>query len=294
MQNKKIIITGASGFIGKHLLERLLANNYDILALKRPESVTNVASRNVIWTSLDEIQDHAFIEDGIEAVIHLATDYGRSERGGIIAQYDCNVLLPLRLMEIAKSKKIPLFISADTFFGKFERNYSYMKSYILSKRHFKELATEFLKDSDTGFANLRLEHVYGDGDGEKKFIPFIVGALSSSTESVKCTSAMQRRDFIYVEDVVNAFIHVLNYHPSNKNIEYEVGTGQSHTLKEMIEEIKLQIKSNTPIQYGAIMMRDDEIMESRADLTNLNKLGWHPVYSLKAGVKKMLSKEKKI
>ncbi|MGY5956333.1 NAD-dependent epimerase/dehydratase [Kosakonia sp. BK9b] len=294
MLNKKIILTGASGFIGKHLLVKLLAEGYTVLALKRPESAISTRTENVVWINIDDVESHPFFQDGVDAIIHLATDYGRGEKKGVTSQYECNVLLPLRLMEIAAMNKIPLFISADTFFGKFEEQYSYMKTYMLSKRHFREVAREFLLNTDTGFANLRLEHVYGEGDGAKKFIPFIISALVDTAEEVKCTSGVQRRDFIYVEDVINAFMAVLRRHPARQFVEYEVGTGQSHSLKEMIEEIKCQLKSVTPVNYGAMKLRDDEIMDSKADLTNLNKLGWHPSYSLKEGVKKMLSKEKSI
>ncbi|WP_353614661.1 NAD(P)-dependent oxidoreductase [Mangrovibacter phragmitis] len=290
MLSKKIILTGASGFIGKHLLTKLLEDNYHVLALKRPESNKVVCAENLIWANINDVENHSFINGGVDAIIHLATDYGRSDEGGVISQYMCNVLLPLRLVELARLKKIPLFISADSFFGKYE--YSYMKTYILSKKHFKELAEELLRDSATGFANLRLEHVYGEGDGSKKFIPFIVHALKTSKEQIKCTSGVQRRDFVYVEDVINAFIYVLKYHPSNRLVEYEVGTGESHSLKEMIEELKEQLKSDAPVKYGAIQLRNDEILDSKANIDNLNKLGWHPVYSLKDGVKKMLNKEK--
>lgn len=287
---KKVILTGARGFIGKHMLNRLLADNYHVVALKRPGTEVTSTSENVEWISFNDLECNKDKLKDIHGIIHLATDYGRTGENPLISQLQCNVLLPLQLLELARQNNIPRFLSADTFFGKFEAQYKYMKSYIMSKRHFKELAFDFASQSDVAIANVRLEHVYGEGDGANKFIPFVISSLKKDNEILKCTSAVQRRDFVYVDDVVDAFICILNHSPTDNFIEYEVGCGTSHKLKEMIEEIKLQMASCTEIEYGAVPMRSDEIMDSVADLTQLNAIGWSPKYDLRSGIREMLRK----
>ncbi|EDM2890084.1 CDP-abequose synthase, partial [Salmonella enterica subsp. enterica serovar Typhimurium] len=62
---------------------------------------------------------------------------------------------------------------------------------------------------DISFVNMRLEHVYGPGDGENKFIPYIIDCLNKKQSCVKCTTGEQIRDFIFVDDVVNAYLTIL-------------------------------------------------------------------------------------
>ncbi|EAA5526345.1 CDP-abequose synthase, partial [Salmonella enterica] len=67
------------------------------------------------------------------------------------------------------------------------------------------------------------------------------------------------------------------------------GTGKSIELKEVFEIIKKETHSSSKINYGAVAMRDDEIMESHANTSFLTRLGWSAEFSIEKGVKKMLS-----
>ncbi|MCM7588842.1 NAD-dependent epimerase/dehydratase [Enterobacter chuandaensis] len=280
-------MTGATSFIGTHLLECLIEEGYSVTALKRPTSEPTVVNALIQWMNINDIERLCNPSESFNSIIHIATDYGRNG-SPMSEQYKCNVLLPLKLLELMPVFKTKLFISTDSFFGKYEKNYGYMRSYMASKRHFLELSKIYAEEhKDVCFINLRLEHVYGERDKAGKLIPNVINKMKND-ENVDCTTAEQKRDFIYIDDVVSAYMKVLNETHSSGYYDVEVGTGQSVELKKVFELIKKEINSNSKINYGAIKMRDDEIMESHANTSFLTRLGWHAKYSLSEGLEKML------
>ncbi len=285
--NKKILMTGATSFVGTHLLLSLIKEGYSIIALKRPSTEPTIANDLIEWVNISDIERRFELHENIHAIIHIATDYGR-DGTSILEQYKCNVLLPARLLELMPTIKSKLFISTDSFFGKYEKQYGYMRSYMASKRHFVELSKIYVEEHpDVCFINLRLEHVYGEKDKAGKLIPYIINKMKDN-EYIDCTTAKQKRDFIYIDDVVSAYLKILQEDINPGHYDVEVGTGRSVELKEVFEMIKKETNSMSKINYGAIAMRNDEIMESHADTSFLNRLGWNAEFSLQKGIEKML------
>ncbi|MEZ2576025.1 NAD-dependent epimerase/dehydratase family protein [Buttiauxella ferragutiae] len=287
MLKQTILMTGATSFIGTHLLAKLVNEGYRVIALKRPESGPTFISDMVKWVDITSIDSTPGMLNDIYSIIHIATDYGRTG-SSLVEQYICNVVLPLKLLELMSEYDIKRFVSTDSFFGKFEKDYAYMRTYIASKRHFVDLCKIYASEHpQISIQNLRLEHVYGEKDKLNKLIPFIINKLKNN-ETIDCTLAMQKRDFIYINDVVSAYLKILNNDFSSGYFEFEVGTGTAFTLKTMFETLKLKMNSTSQINYGSITMREDEIMESVADTSALNRLGWSAKYSLNDGVDSML------
>ncbi|WNJ81163.1 NAD-dependent epimerase/dehydratase [Cedecea neteri] len=287
MLQPKILMTGATSFVGTHVLTQLVKDGYQIVALKRPSSVPTLINNLVEWVDLAEIDNNQSLLANVTAIIHIATDYGRKD-SSLVAQQMCNVILPSKLLELMPKHGVKRFISTDSFFGKYEHQYGYMRSYMASKRHFAEISKIFAEENPSiSIQNLRLEHVYGENDKVNKFIPFIVEKLKSG-EEINCTIATQKRDFIYIKDVVSAYKHVLNSELEPGYKEFEVGTGETAELRTIIEIIKNKLESESQINYGAIALRDDEIMASVADISSLKKLGWIPKHSLAEGIESML------
>jgi nucleoside-diphosphate-sugar epimerase len=287
MLQPKILMTGATSFVGTHVLTQLVKDGYQIVALKRPSSVPTLINKVVEWVDLSDVDNNPLLLANVTAIIHIATDYGRKD-SSLAAQQMCNVILPLKLLELMPKHGVKRFISTDSFFGKYEHQYGYMRSYMASKRHFTELSRIFADENPSiCIQNLRLEHVYGENDKADKFIPFIVEKLKGG-EEINCTIATQKRDFVYIKDVVSAYTHVLNSELEPGYKEFEVGGGETTELRAIIEIIKNKLKSESNINYGAIALREDEIMESVADISSLKKLGWIPKYSLAEGIESML------
>lgn len=279
IENKVVIVTGASGFIGSHLVKRLIKDNYSIIAITRSINQSKLIHEDrLTWCEWAELEGIFCQYNDIVAVIHLATAYGRNDEN-IIDVFDANVVKPLKLLELAVKYGVAKFISTDSFFSKEKFNYQYLRSYILSKITFAKWGRFFSDElKKIKFINMRLEHVFGPGDAEGKFIPFIMDEIRNNRLPINCTEGNQKRDFIFVDDVVSAYVVVLNsLYDSTCYVEHEVGMGESIELKDFIEKIKLEMGSvNVKINYGTLPMREYEIMDSKADNTSLIALGWQP------------------
>lgn len=287
---QSVILTGASGFIGSHLVNRLIELGFLVIAVTR--SLEKSASRqgdNLFWIQWSDIEDF-LLKNRLSpiAIMHLATAYGRNNES-LASIEEANVIMPLNLLELAVKHKIKKFINTDSYFTKPEFNYQYMRPYIITKDSFRKWGEFASGHNDLHFVNMRLEHVYGPGDGKGKFIPYIIESLYTNKDFIECTDCTQKRDFIYIDDVVSAYITILNKDLPSKYLECEVGCGVSIPLRDFLEKIKeIKHETKTIFKFGSLKQRDNEIMESKAEISLLESLGWKPEVEYLAGISKTL------
>jgi len=293
-------MTGATGFLGSHLASTLLNAGHTVIILKRSFSNTwriNEFLNDVFFYDIDHVDlDQPFREHGdINAVIHTATNYGR--KGGKATEvFESNLVFPLRLLEIATTYNTRIFMNTDTFFNKDStRNYEYLNFYSLSKRQFEEWGRQFALSNNSLFINIKLEHIYGPNDDPSKFTTYIVQSCINNMDKLELTPGEQKRDFIYIDDAVNAFLKILNISDSIKEYfqEYNVGTGNSESIRHFVEIAHSLTHSSTKLFWGTLPYRENEIMESHADISKIINIGWSPKYDIFEGLKKMIGYEKK-
>lgn len=132
--------------------------------------------------------------------------------------------------------------------------------------------------------------MYGPEDNESNLVSYVIKGCLNNTETLNLTAGEQQRDFIYVEDVVSAYVFLLsNLNKITENYtEYELGCGQSISLRQFVETIQSITNSQTQLNFGAIPYRDHEIMHSQANIQPLQKLGWSPQWNLETGLKKTI------
>jgi|ERR1035437_532012 nucleoside-diphosphate-sugar epimerase len=298
--NKTLLLTGITGFLGSHILKSLIEDNmYKIICLKRSFSnmrrIADLETRNVVFYNIDLIDlDSVFIKNKIEIVIHMATEYGRNNRS-IYTVLETNLMFPIKIVETAIKYNVKCFINTDSYFNKEAFSYNYLLNYSLSKKSLLSWLKSLSKE--IGIINVVLEHIYGEDDNEPKFTEFIIKNIAiEKKEAIDLTYGHQRRDFIYIADVVNAYKFIINYAIVN-NIyfkTFEIGRGQATEIRMFIEKVKEISGSNTKLNYGKIPYRSDEIMESKANIQELLNMGWKPEFSIEQGIKKILEYYKKV
>ena len=292
MISKRILLTGATGYLGSRLAEAFLENGHKVVVLKRKTSSLRhleLILPRLTMLDVDGLDLSMLFKDygKIDAVIHAATSYGRNgESASQIA--DANLTFPLKLMDAAITANVGVFVNTDTALDKFTNAYS------LSKRQFAEWGQHFSRQKKIRFINLRLEHFYGVGDDDTKFTTHVIKSCMMNTPELKLTLGEQKRDFIYIDDVVAAYLLLMEKSESLADWfkEFDVGSGKAITIRQFVETVHRLTASTTHLNFGALPYRTGEVMHSESDSKDLARLGWHCVYDIESGLKRVIEQER--
>ena len=289
----RILLTGITGYLGSHLANALLNAGYEVVGLKRhSSSLQRIESilPNVMLYDLDDTNLTLQLKQigKIDGVIHTATCYGRKgeEDYEILS---ANLIFPFNLLNAAINMDAKFFINTDTSLSKF------LNLYALSKGQFAEWGRYFAQQKKIRFLNLKLEHFYGPNDDKSKFTAYVINSCLDNVPELKLTLGEQQRDFIYIDDLVAAYMLILEKQASFSDsfIEYEVGSGSSITIRQFAETLHRLTASKTHLNFGALPYRTDEVMRSEASIDGLKALGWNCQYSFESGLKQVIELERK-
>lgn len=279
----RVLLTGATGYLGSRLAARLITDGFHVVVVKRSFSdlrrIRAIVAQDLMFDADLEPLQSAFTRFGkIDSVVHCATDYGRKQ-SSVPEIVEANLMLPLRLLQLAAEFGVRTFVNSDTFLDKRVNEYS------LSKKQFLDWLQ--LHSSGLVCRSLRLEHFYGPGDDTTKFVGWLVSQFAAKVPEIRLTPGEQKRDFVFIDDVVEAFVRVLQdaRYQSPGFVEFDVGSGQSVTIRTLVQELQALFPNSVsaPI-FGAMPYRRAEIMDSRPDISALLNLGWRPRVSLKEGL----------
>ena len=285
MTKKRILITGATGFIGSHLTRRLVTENYEVGIIKRKKSDMSRLNglKDIAVYSLD-LQDRQEVSKAVshfspDVIYHLATDYGGS------AMICTNVLGTINLLEAAKDTSVKLFVNTSSGFVYGGHEYQSRETdtrnpvnlYALTKLQAEQACTFYADTYGLKTLTFRLFAPYGPHDHEQRLIPYTIKTLANG-ERLKTTTGWQRWDFVYIDDVIEAYLKLLGIHnlPAKHEI-YNIGTGKAISVLEVVLRLKEIIGSKVEPEWGAIPHRANEVWFYCADMSKTEAfLGWKP------------------
>lgn len=292
----RVLVTGATGFLGSHLVSKILDSGSEVVVINRAESklhrLKGCLEQLSFYTISDKETFHNLFNSDktYDAVIHAATCYGRdNERWSELNHV--NVSFPLSLLEQCIEHDVRIFLNIDTAL---EPNVS---AYALSKHHFVDWGQMATMDQDSfHFINVRLEHIYGPGDDDRKFVTAIIRKCLENTQQIPLTEGKQKRDFIYIDDAVSAIIKLLESAESRQIStgfnQYDVGSGCPVSIRSVVELIHHLCDSKSILKFGVLPYRVNECMESSPDIDKIRSIGWKPEISLKTGLISTIEKER--
>lgn len=292
---KTILLTGATGFIGSCLLGALLEKTeFNVIILKRSNSDVFRIKNSLDKVKFYDIDTYElsmiFEENIIDGILHLATYYVKSHaQEDIEKMIDANVKFPTLLLELCHEYKVKFFINTGTFFeySSFS-NPIYEKSavipfnlYASTKSSFDAILNYYAHNTHLNIVTLKLSAPFGYNDNFK-LIPFLIDSVLKNNE-VSLEKGEQSWDFIYVKDVVSAYLKTIELCLNTKrtlNEEILIGTGKSTTIKEIVNIIH-EI-SNTNLISMEKDYSEKQIFLSLIDNSKAkNLLQWNPQYTIK-------------
>ncbi len=291
----KILVTGATGFVGKHLIQKL--RDFDVRFVVRNINTEYSKDRQIVYN--DEKLD-VFQKDvksyNPKIVIHLASYLTSSDDISSIKNIvDSNILFTSILLESLKSTDLELFINTGTFaeyyYNDGKENPAYF--YSASKIAIKPIIKYFKNIQGFKTINIIPYTIYGGKSKSKKVIDYILDSLDSKLY-LEMTNGEQILDFIHIDDVTDFYVNCVNNINLLKDEEdYHLGTGKGTSIKELSNIIEDLTNKKANINWGSKQYRTLDIMRAIAPIYKLEKeLNWKPKVSIEDGIKKILEEEK--
>jgi nucleoside-diphosphate-sugar epimerase len=282
------LLTGATGFLGSRLVKRLLDDGFEVRALSSGtarDRLANLGSR-VGWYGLSD-DDVAQATRGVDLFFNLAVAYDRPAFGQAHIDF-VNVVLPLRVIAALNARdRSAACVLGDSFFRKFPISATAQPRYTASKLEMARRVNALPAGGPCRVAMLMIEQVYGPGDNLDKIFPRITRQLLQHAPRIALTPGDQRRDFIHIDDIIDAAMVVGRDLPPGR-VTIECGSGESTPVRDVFERLKSLTGSSSELGFGD-MPHDQTIPNSTGDVAWLIEHGWRCKISLDHGLRELVA-----
>jgi CDP-paratose synthetase len=266
----KLIITGGSGFIGRHLCKRIQNEKWNYTCIVRAGSSDSFFKENGIPTieleKSGEALSNVLREAGATGIIHLASHYTAEHReSDVIPLIESNILFGTKLLDAAVKAGIQWFVNTGTFWQHYNGcKYDPVNLYAATKQAFEDIGRYYANAHGLRFCNLKLCDTYGPNDTRNKLFN-IWKKIAESGESIDMSPGDQLIDIVHVDQVVEAYIRIVKAMEhgliNHENCEsYYVTSGRKITLRELALEYERQNKVTLNIHWGGRHYRQREVM----------------------------------
>lgn len=266
--NMKILITGATGFVGKEFI-RFLQNDYELVALVRESSdISLLSDMNCTIIKFDnylEIHD-IFLKNNFKGVIHFASniiiEHTSNNINGLV---DSNILFGTYLLDSCKLTNVKWFINTGTFWQNYEnREYNPVNLYAATKEAFENLAKYYTETSSLIFSTIKLNDTFGINDTRNKIFNLWY-EISKNDESLDMSNGEQIIDISYIEDIINAYKQLIVHLNSDNcygfnNKTFVVTNNEKVSLKKLSKIFEELIGTTLNINWAARDYREREVM----------------------------------
>ncbi|MEN8214187.1 MAG: NAD-dependent epimerase/dehydratase family protein [Pseudomonadota bacterium] len=296
-EQRKVLVTGATGFIGSHLAERLLQAGADVHATSRSRVD---ADDGIKWRQGD-LSDPQFVDTVIgeirpDYIFHLASHVlGSREFEVVESTFRSNFLSAFNLLLATHKTPCRRLILAGSFEESDPKAATTIPSspYAAAKLAASNYARMFHKLYGTPVCMAALYMVYGPGQVDlTKLLPYVI-LKTLEGESPEMTSGVRKIDWIYVDDVVDALLQMADA-PGIEGETIDVGSGESVTIEQIVTQTMALIDPAVQPKFGSVMDRPMEQERNANVEETFSKIGWRPATDLRSGLQQTIDYYKEL
>lgn len=295
LKNKRILVTGGNGYLGAHLVAALQKEGAKVFIMDQKttgaenEFAVNITSREEVERAIGQIRP--------EVIYHLAASLNRDRDFAnhdkvMQVNYYGTINLLYSLQNVAYENFI--FTSTSEVYGGNKAPFTEKQlpdpasPYSLSKFFAETAIRTFSQLHNKPFTILRLFNFFGKNMPESFFIPQLLNSLRNEA-SFKMTKGAQARDFLYVNDIIQALV-LAGINPKARNEVFNVCSGKSTTLRQLVTEFKKRVKGKCKIEFGALPYRENEVWNMVGSNSKIkSKLGFKVKYNTRQAIDELIT-----
>jgi len=278
-----ILITGATGFIGKHLVKKI--PNYNIAVDQNGKNIDLRIRKEVLKIKRSDI------------VIHLAGKIPSEKNYSKNIFFEHNFLGTLNILEYCIKKKVKKIIFISSYvYGNPEKNpisekhqikphNTYTKSKVLSE----ELCKIYAEKYKIEIIILRPFNIFGNLQKDNSLISNIIKSIKNNSH-ITITNKNNKRDYLFIDDLIDAIIKLIDY--KCKFEIFNIGSGKSYSFENVVQLFEKENKKKIKRKYK--ISKKNSIPKIQADISKIKKeIKWNPKYTLVEGIEKIIFKNTK-
>lgn len=303
LKNKRVLITGATGFIGSNLLRSCLDDGAIVSIFVREESdlwrvkglgpglkkyKVSLTDDGLLLKTLKKIRP--------EIIFHTAAYGGRPDQSDLSLIADVNLKGTINLIDNCQKIDYELLVNSGSsseygIKGLAMREDDPLEPYGpygFYKAAASIYAQNVSRDSRKPIVTLRLFSPFGYFEDSSRLVPSVILSCLNQ-EDIKLSSPEAVRDFVFIEDVIDAYKKAYEYRLNSSGMVFNIGSGSQHTVGEVVNKIIKLTKSSSRPRWGTVRNIRTEPRHWQADIGSAKKeLRWHPRHSLDQGLSKTI------
>lgn len=297
---QSILVTGGAGFIGARLVRRLVEAHHKVSLLIRPK--TDLSRIKDLLPNVECIEGDLTNKKTLEALVkkiqpqgvfHLATSNMQSGIAGTDEELvETNILGTINLLSALKEIPYTFFINTGSFLEYGMNTHPQRESnraepnemYSITKLTATLYGQMIARRENRPIITLRLFSPYGPGMQKGRLLEALI-SRAIKNENIPMTEPTVTRDFVFVEDIIDLYLEAMERAQAFKGEVFNVGTGITTTLQELVELVLQVTKSKSKIEWNALPHVSYDNAHWQADMAKTFKhFSWRPKHSLKEGI----------
>lgn len=292
---RRALVTGSTGFVGRHLAAALVRDGWHVHAVIRPESdpspLAALGSQVTLHrhdgttAGLCSIAAAALPHVAFHLASRFKSDHEPDDVGPLV---DSNVRFPAQLLEALSRARVRCLVNTGTAWQHFEDRIDVPANlYAATKQALESILAYYIDAHGLEAVTLELYDTYGPGDPRSKILSLLRRASLEGTP-LSMSPGEQRVDLVHVSDVVAAFLlaaeHLLGGRCTGHE-RYAISSGQPLPLKELVARYERVLGRRIPVRWGGRPYREREVMVPWSRGAPVP--GWRPRISLDEGLRSL-------